>query len=53
MSWSLGLFSVAAAIPSLIWTGGLITKVNAKTGAERAAGRPTEPSKAAGGRDTV
>jgi MFS family permease len=50
MSWSLGLFSVAAAVPCLIWTGGLVTKVNAKTGKERAAGRPGgQPRTARGG----
>ncbi|KAN0112860.1 MFS transporter-like protein [Hyaloscypha variabilis] len=42
MSWSLGLFGVSAAIPCLIWTGGLITEKNAKTGEERAAGRSIE-----------
>jgi len=42
MSWSLGLFSVSAAIPCLIWTGGLITENNTKTGAERAAGRRSD-----------
>jgi len=36
MSWTLGLFSIAGAIPSLIWTGGLITRKNPKTGDERA-----------------
>ncbi|KAF7933992.1 uncharacterized protein EAE98_003701 [Botrytis deweyae] len=37
MSLSLGLFSLAGAVPCLIWTGGLITKSNAKTAEERAA----------------
>lgn len=39
MAWSLGVFSVAGAIPCLIWTGGLITDVNAKSGEERAIGK--------------
>jgi len=39
MTWTLGLFSVTGAIPALIWTGGLITEANAKTGDERAVGR--------------
>jgi MFS family permease len=42
MSWSLGLFGLSAAVPCLVYTGGLITEVNAKTGEERAAGRPSE-----------
>jgi MFS family permease len=42
MSWSLGLFGLSAAVPCLIWTGGLVTEFNAKTGEERAAGRPSE-----------
>ncbi|KAF7947080.1 uncharacterized protein EAE97_004329 [Botrytis byssoidea] len=37
MSLSLGLFSLAGAVPCFIWTGGLITKSNAKTAEERAA----------------
>jgi MFS family permease len=40
MSWSLGLFSIAGAIPCLIFTGGLITRTNPKTGDERATGGP-------------
>lgn len=36
MTWSLGLFSLAGAIPCLLWTGGLVTEKNAKTAAERA-----------------
>jgi MFS family permease len=40
MSWTLGLFSIAGAVPCLIYTGGLITKSNAKTGDERAIGGP-------------
>lgn len=39
MAWSLGLFGVSGAIPCLIWTGGLITEVNAKSGEERAIGK--------------
>jgi hypothetical protein len=39
MSWTLGLFSIAGAVPCLIWTGGLITEVNAKSGEERAIGK--------------
>jgi MFS family permease len=39
MTLSLGSFSVAGAIPCLIWTGGLITKNNPKSGEERAVGR--------------
>lgn len=42
MSWSLGLFGLSAAIPCFFYTGGLITENNAKTGEERAAGRPSE-----------
>lgn len=45
MSWSLGLFSIAGAIPCLIFTGGLITKKNAKTGEERAIRNPPMPSR--------
>ena len=44
MSWSLGLFSIAGAIPCLIFTGGLITQTNAKTGDERAIGSQPIPS---------
>ena len=32
MCWSLALFSLAGAAPCVIWTGGLITEKNAKTG---------------------
>ncbi|PVH89321.1 MFS transporter-like protein [Cadophora sp. DSE1049] len=39
MAWSLGLFGVSGAIPCLIYTGGLITEVNAKSGEERAIGK--------------
>jgi MFS family permease len=54
MSWSLGLFSLAAAVPCFFWTGGFITHVNAKSGEERAIGvkkkrGPSTP--AAGGND--
>lgn len=42
MSWSLGLFGLSAAVPCLVYTGGLITEANAKTSEERAAGRPSE-----------
>jgi MFS family permease len=44
MSWSLGLFSIAGAIPCLIFTGGLITRTNAKSGDERAIDSPAMPS---------
>lgn len=47
MSWTLGLFSASGAIPALIWTGGLITKDNAKSGEERAIGRPLQEDVAA------
>lgn len=40
MTWTLGVLSAAGALPCLIFTGGLITKDNAKTSVERAAGRP-------------
>lgn len=45
MSWTLGLLSMAGAIPCLIYTGGLITKTNPKTGDERAIGGPPVASK--------
>jgi MFS family permease len=38
MTWTLALFSAAGALTSFIWTGGLITKRNAKSGDERAIG---------------
>ena len=38
MGWSLALLSFAGALPVAIWTGGLITRVNAKSGEERAVG---------------
>lgn len=38
MAWSLGLFSISAAIPCLIYTGGRITDINAKSGEERNVG---------------
>jgi hypothetical protein len=53
MSWSLGLFGLSAAIPCLIWTGGLITQLNAKTSEERAAGRPSERQRVGRGEDVV
>jgi MFS family permease len=53
MSWSLGIFGLSAAVPCLIWTGGLVTKANAKSGEERAAGRPTEPQKVQTGENAV
>lgn len=40
MTWSLGILSVGGAIPCLIWTGGLITRNNAKSADERAVGKP-------------
>ena len=39
MTWSLSLLSFAGAVPCLIWTGGLITQVNAKSAKERELGR--------------
>jgi MFS family permease len=39
MAWTLGLFNIAGAIPCLIYTGGLITDINAKTAEERAIGK--------------
>ncbi|KFY37371.1 hypothetical protein V494_04773, partial [Pseudogymnoascus sp. VKM F-4513 (FW-928)] len=39
MGWSLAILSAGGAVPVLIWTGGLVTRDNAKTGAERAAGK--------------
>lgn len=47
MSWSLGLFSISGAIPCLIFTGGLITNANPKTGNERAIGGPPIPPRKA------
>ncbi|TVY64188.1 putative MFS-type transporter [Lachnellula suecica] len=41
MAWSLGLFSLAGAIPCLLWTGGYIGDRNAKTAEERAVGKST------------
>jgi MFS family permease len=38
MTWTLGLLSITGAVPCLIWTGGLITRNNAKSGEERAVG---------------
>ncbi|OBT47260.1 hypothetical protein VE00_03418 [Pseudogymnoascus sp. WSF 3629] len=39
MTWSLAILSFAGAVPVFIWAGGLVTRNNAKTGAERAAGK--------------
>ena len=41
MTWSLGLLSLTGAVPCGIWTGGSITRKNAKSGDERAVGAPT------------
>lgn len=38
MTWTLGLFSASGAVPAFVWTGGLITRNNAKSGDERAIG---------------
>jgi MFS family permease len=46
MTWSMGIFSLAGAIPCLIWTGGLISRNNAKTGDERAIGGSNAPQRA-------
>jgi MFS family permease len=40
MTWTLALLCAAGAVPTLIWTGGLITDDNAKSGEERALGKP-------------
>jgi len=40
MTLSLGLFSLAGALPCLIYTGGFITEKNAKSGDERAVDQP-------------
>ncbi|KAG9242662.1 MFS transporter-like protein [Calycina marina] len=45
MAWSLSLLSLAAAIPCMIWTGGLITKKNARSWEER---KRDEPAAGAG-----
>jgi MFS family permease len=45
MTWTLGLLSASGAVPALIWTGGLITRKNAKSADERALGRPTDTSR--------
>jgi MFS family permease len=42
MTWTLGLLSASGAVPALIWTGGLITRKNAKSADERAVGRPAD-----------
>ncbi len=44
MAWSLGLLSASGAVPALIWTGGLITRKNAKSADERALGQPADTS---------
>lgn len=44
MCWSLALFSFFGAVPCLLWTGGNLGAKNAKTGEERAIGRPTSSS---------
>ena len=43
MTWSLGLLSLGGAVPCAIWTGGLITRNNAKSGDERAIGGTVAP----------
>jgi len=53
MTWTLGLFCVAGAVPCLIWTGGLITETNAKTAAERAVGGPPVGSRRSKGDNNV
>jgi len=40
MTWTLAILSAAGAGPALVWTGGLVTRDNAKSGEERAVGRP-------------
>jgi hypothetical protein len=45
MTWSLGFLSASGAVPALIWTGGLITRKNAKSADERAIGRPADASR--------
>jgi MFS family permease len=44
-TWTLGLLSASGAVPALIWTGGLITKKNAKSADEREVGRPANTSR--------
>ncbi|KAH8687681.1 MFS transporter-like protein [Tricladium varicosporioides] len=46
MTWTLGLFSFAGAVPCLIWTGGYIGDFNAKSGDERAIGKLAVASRA-------
>ena len=48
MTWTLGLLSASGAVPALIWTGGLITRNNAKSANERAVGRPADTSRGDG-----
>lgn len=45
MTWTLGLLSASGAVPAFIWTGGLITRKNAKSADERALGRPADTSR--------
>jgi MFS family permease len=52
MSWTLGLLSFAGAVPCLLWTGGLITDRNAKSGDERAIGRAALPLQNVRGSDS-
>lgn len=40
MTWTLALLSASGALPAVIWTGGLITKRNPKSGEERATRAP-------------
>ncbi|KAH8601688.1 major facilitator superfamily domain-containing protein [Bisporella sp. PMI_857] len=47
MSWSLGILSFAAAVPCLIFTGGLYTKTNGKIWRERNNPETPSPSAAA------
>lgn len=53
MTWSLGLFSLAGAVPCLFWTGGFITQVNAKSGDERAIGRAAIASRRSEGAENA
>jgi MFS family permease len=53
MTWTLGLLSASGAVPALIWTGGLITRKNAKSADERALGRPTDTARRDGCRATA
>ena len=53
MTWTLGLYCFAGAVPCLIWTGGFITEKNAKTAAERAVGGPPVSSERTSEGDNV